>query len=178
MTGSGPIGAGIDFDGNVWTVNHDGQYSASKILPSSCVFPANPAMDGTCTVFNYPVGTGPYTYSDFTGFALRNFTAPHGHYTVQVMGCPNAAVTTWQVLTWIAVTPPGTSVSAKIKSVNDPTELPSAMVYGPYTPSPVDLSVIPKSHMLEIEFDLTTTDRSVSPIFQGYSVKFTCPFNL
>jgi streptogramin lyase len=177
MTGSGPIGAGIDFDTNVWTVNHDASYSASKIIASRCVFPS-PTADGMCPVFNYPVGVAPYTYSDFTGFALRNFTAPRGHYTVQVPGCPNNAATTWKTLIWTAVTPPGTAVSATIKSVDDPSQLPTAMAYGPLTPSPVDLSILPKSHLLEIEFELTTMDRGTSPIFQGYDVKYTCPFQL
>ena len=54
-----------DFFGNIWGVNRQTD-NASRINPET----------GVMEVF--PVGYGPYTYSDFTGFSLRTFTAPRG----------------------------------------------------------------------------------------------------
>ena len=37
--------------------------------------------------YNNATDPQPYTYSDFTGFGLRNFTRPAGTYTYVIQGC-------------------------------------------------------------------------------------------
>jgi YVTN family beta-propeller protein len=59
-----PIGIAVDPGGFVWAVNQSFG-SAIKIDPES-----------NKTVCEVKVGSGPYTYSDMTGYVLHNFTAP------------------------------------------------------------------------------------------------------
>jgi len=61
VTGIGPesvVGVAIDFQHNVWAVSQGGNM-AVKINPTTYEFD------------QYPVGRGPYTYSDMTGYQLR-----------------------------------------------------------------------------------------------------------
>ena len=55
------------------------------------------------------VGTNPYTYSDFTGFGLRNFTRPSGMYRVLIEACAVDEDTQWYRVEWNATEPPGTA---------------------------------------------------------------------
>ena len=52
------VGVAIDFEGSVWAVSQGGN-SALKMNPA------------TYAVESFPVGLGPYTYSDMTGYQLR-----------------------------------------------------------------------------------------------------------
>ncbi|MBN1769712.1 MAG: hypothetical protein JXB32_00505 [Deltaproteobacteria bacterium] len=52
------VGVAIDFEGNVWAVSQGGN-AALKMHPA------------TYAVESFAVGTGPYTYSDMTGYQLR-----------------------------------------------------------------------------------------------------------
>jgi streptogramin lyase len=52
------VGVAIDFEGNVWAVSQGGN-AALKMNPA------------TYAVESFPVGVGPYTYSDMTGYQLR-----------------------------------------------------------------------------------------------------------
>jgi streptogramin lyase len=60
---NGTYGISIDFQGNVWGVNGSG---AKRIDPDTCMFDTYAGL------------TGPYTYSDMTGFALANAGTPSG----------------------------------------------------------------------------------------------------
>jgi hypothetical protein len=81
LPGLGTVGVGLDSERNIWLVNQ---------------------ASGTTTRVNtetgasreYPVGDMPYTYSDFTGFALRTFTVPNGFFRTTVEGCA-AGPTEW-----------------------------------------------------------------------------------
>ncbi|MCI0636454.1 MAG: hypothetical protein L0206_21430, partial [Actinobacteria bacterium] len=74
--GAGSLGVAIDFEGDVWVVN-EGTDDASEI-----------DADDEELIGRYPVGEGPYTYSDMTGFQLRNITAPSGTYRRIMEVCP------------------------------------------------------------------------------------------
>jgi len=52
------VGVAIDFQHNVWAVSQGGN-TAVKINPTDYTFD------------QFPVGRGPYTYSDMTGYQLR-----------------------------------------------------------------------------------------------------------
>ncbi len=125
----------------------------------------------------------PYTYSDFTGFGLRNFTNPHGSYTYIWTGC-GVGKTKWIAVTWDADTPPGTSIGMKARSSDDKTTFSTATFTGNYTTSPADLLNAPPSGgaaltpnpsgFLQVEFDLTTTDKNTTPALKSYTVIYEC----
>ena len=64
-----PVGIAVDYDGYVWAVNQS-KATASKVDPNK-----------NKVIGEYPVGKGPYTYSDMTGYTLHNYTAPKGDYS-------------------------------------------------------------------------------------------------
>ena len=70
VEGSGPHGLGADEFGYVYSVNM-GSGDVSKI----------DARSGE-VVLIYPVGNGPYTYSDLTGFIYRNVTLKQVRYDI------------------------------------------------------------------------------------------------
>ncbi len=63
-----PVGVSVDFQGNVWSVNQS-KATASKVDP----------IAGK-VLGEYPVGAGPYTYSDMTGFALHAMLLNEGRF--------------------------------------------------------------------------------------------------
>jgi len=125
----------------------------------------------------------PYTYSDFTGFGLRNFTNPHGSYSYIWTGC-GVGKTKWISVTWDAATPPGTAISMKARASDDKATFSTATYTGNYTSSPADLlnaapsgggALMPNpSGFLQVEFDLTTTDKNSTPALKSYTVVWEC----
>lgn len=72
INGFGPTGVAVDINGNVWTANINSN-SASKITLA-----ADPA---NAIVVNYPIGLGPYNYSDMTGAVFTLATSnPYGYW--------------------------------------------------------------------------------------------------
>ncbi len=160
---TGTIGVGLDFDGNVWGVNQNTD-NACRVVPSS----------GKVDCF--PVGAGPYTYSDFTGYALRNFTSPLGTYKQRFRGCGASSSTRWKLLTWEATIPSGTSVSLYVRVADSETALPSAPRIGPLAVSPSDLfgQGILTGEVMEVEVVLSTQVNGQTPIFKSLSVQRLC----
>ncbi len=74
--GVGPVGVAIDNEQLVWIVNQG----------SDLAVRVEPQRGGI--VGSYPVGRGPYTYSDMTGYALNNFVARRGLYRVAFHATP------------------------------------------------------------------------------------------
>ena len=168
-------GSGVDFDGHVWGVSHDTS-TANRIELDAA---GNP----TGTITTVPVGTNPYTYSDFTGYGLRNFTRPQGTYSTIFTACPDSnGPPTWYEVRWNASTPPGTSVSAFVQAANNITDVRNAEIYGPWTSSPAILSQAPgplapnPAQYLRVTFLLTTENRDVSPILHDFEVIWECPY--
>jgi streptogramin lyase len=58
------VGVAIDFQGHVWAVSQGGN-QALKINPD------------TYAVESFPIGSGPYTYSDMTGYQLSIVEIPY-----------------------------------------------------------------------------------------------------
>jgi len=113
------IGAGIGTGGSVWVVNQT----------SDNVCRYDP---GTGDVIEIPIGSAPYTYSDFTGNVLRTFTSPQGTYRHIVEGCPdNEPSLTWTIVTWQASTPGGSSVKVQVRIADTVGGLSGAEMYGP-----------------------------------------------
>jgi hypothetical protein len=84
---SNSIGVGVDSDNNIWVNNFSG--NAMKIDRSD---------GGVFKTTNQ--GGSLYTYSDFTGYQLRHFTAPRGTYSRDLQGC--GTNTRWLSVNWDA----------------------------------------------------------------------------
>ncbi|MFZ5988016.1 MAG: prenyltransferase/squalene oxidase repeat-containing protein [Bacillota bacterium] len=106
--GRGPIGVGVDGDGNIWAVNQSTN-NATKIK-----------IDGTILGY-YRVGSGPYTYSDMTGFNLQNITTHEGTWTVVHDGAEENYK--WSNISWHEKKPQGTDIIVSARSANDPEQL-------------------------------------------------------
>ena len=155
-------GVGFDIDGNIWTV---GYKQAARITPEGAVtFKTEPAKNHSP---NY------YTYSDFTGFQHRTFTAPQGSYIQVIDGCP---LNSWKTLSWDATVPEGTKLSVYVTIANTREALahPETARHGPFENSPADLSGLPKSRLLQLEFVLESPSRQDSPILRGYQLEAVC----
>jgi hypothetical protein len=161
---SSSIGVGLDGDGNPWVNNMSGN-----------VMRIDKVTGAVLKTAQQPPGL--YTYSDFTGYELRNFTAPRGTYTKDFTGCPGG--TTWELLSWDASTPPNTSLTAFVKVGYTVAELadPTNMRYGPFTTSPVDLTTLglPTNRpLMRVTFELATTDGVSTPVLRSFNLKWSC----
>jgi hypothetical protein len=126
----------------------------------------------------FPTGISPYTYSDFTGFALRTFTAPNGFYRTVVEGCGMGA-TQWERLEWDAELPPRTRVQMRVRAASTTAGLATASWLGPFDVSPADLTLppgpVPELRFLEVEITLVSEDERSSPAVRSVTVQFNCP---
>lgn len=160
---TGSIGVGLDADGEPWVNNASG--NATRVDNATGAVTRTPQQ---------PAGL--YTYSDFTGYQLRNFTAPRGTYRKDFEACATDNV--WRTLTWDALTPANTSLQVYVKSANTLAELNSTTLvrYGPFTTSPVDLvfAGVPASRFLRVEFVLRSVDGMTSPVLRGFNVNWQC----
>jgi DNA-binding beta-propeller fold protein YncE len=163
-----PIGMTIDFDGNVWAVNQSAA-SATKFDPET--------KQVLCEI---AVGAGPYTYSDMTGYALHNFTAPQGYYSHVFGGWEGFRVK------WTAVyvdvdyqDPESCFVKVRVRTGMDPDDLKSKPwqgYYGPYPPQlfPLDLQNVPDMDgpLLEVEVTLFSQSKTCTPMVKSIEAKF------
>jgi hypothetical protein len=164
LPGLGAVGVGLDHENRVWLVN---QQSATAVRLDS----------DTGETREYPVGVEPYTYSDFTGYVLRTFTAPNGTYRAVIPGCA-MGITEWEYVSWRADTPGASTVEVRMRSARNEDALLSASWVGPYTESPADLTLAPGPvdalQFLEIELQLIA-DGSRTPRVQDLTVQYNCP---
>ena len=163
-SGQGTIGVGLDYQGNVWGVNQVTN-NAARLNPNTGQWQA------------HPTGRGPYTYSDFTGYALRNFTAPQGTYRRIFTACPQRDSSIWTEVSWDSFEPPGTGVEVRIKSVAALDDLVTAPQFGPFTQSPTDLLAegVPEGKFLEVEVTLWSESPIDSPILWNLKTEWRCP---
>ncbi|HVG64433.1 MAG TPA: hypothetical protein VNA24_38075 [Hyalangium sp.] len=159
------IGVGLDTDGNAWVNNRSG--NAIRI-----------SRDTGEILRTAQQGTGLYTYSDFTGYQLRNFTAPLGSFR-QTFTSPCGPDTVWRYLVWDAVVPPRTSIQAFVTVSNNQSELTNPLLKkGPFTTSPADLQAagVPKGTFIRVEFVLRSDDRQsqLSPKLRSFDVNYEC----
>ncbi|MBM64927.1 MAG: hypothetical protein CMH55_01675 [Myxococcales bacterium] len=166
---SSPItGAGPDFFGYVWGVSGAGETIRIDV-------------DNGGGITRVPVGSGPYTYSDFTGYGLRNFTAPRGDYSTIVSGCTGGP-TTWDELLIDADVPPNSRIDARIRVADeeDQLEAPGNPQYGPYTATSDgggrthDLAEVPDGRFLLLSFRLISNDRDATPVLRDFDLRFHC----
>ncbi|GAC1523386.1 MAG: hypothetical protein NVS3B10_23290 [Polyangiales bacterium] len=162
------VGMAIDFDDKIWAIDQAGGHGV-KVDPVSYA------------IGKVKVGNGPYTYSDMTGFQLRNAAAPFGKYRHVFAGC--GPTTKWGQLTWEAHVDAGTtSIEIRARTAVDAASLKAApwKVIGSVPPaiSPLDLSkalgAAAAAPFLEVELELDSTSWTISPILSSVSVTSSC----
>jgi streptogramin lyase len=173
-----PVGCAVDFDGNVWSVNQSSSNASRLYIDPVTKTPAvNPATGHIVDTF--PVGPNPYTYSDFTGFGLRNITRPQGDYKAVLEGCKNGDQAHWLSAIWDATVPPGTAVEIWVRSGDDAATIGAQPQLGPWLSSPGDLQMppgpVPDGRFLELTIRLISNDRASTPIVHGYEIEWQCP---
>ncbi len=165
LPGAGTTGVGLDSDGALWLVNQESA-TATRLDPRTGV-----ARD-------FPTGPSPYTYSDFTGYALRTFTAPDGYLRTIVPGCATGA-TEWEQVRWSASVPAGTSVELRARTADAVPDLATRPWVGPFRERPVTELALPPGPVgnerhLELELSLRS-DGSRSPAIERLEVQYNCP---
>ncbi len=164
LPGLASTGVGLDSAGMIWLINQESS-TATRIDPS------------TGAAREFPTGDNPYTYSDFTGFALRTFTAPNGYIRAVVSGCAFGP-TEWERLDWNASVPAGTRIEARARTASSLTDLRNATWIGPYTTRPTELALPPgplrMEQHIEIEISLFSNG-ATSPSITDLTVQYNCP---
>ncbi len=167
-TAKGFTGMALDFDGKVWAIGREGS-EAFKIDPVTYAATA------------VKVGLHPYTYSDMTGYQLRNAAAPFGKYVHMFKGC--GATAKWISLNWKASAPNGTTITIRARTGKDPAAVRAAawIVVGkvPGDMPPIDLQAklgdLSKGEYIEVEFRLESVSLETTPILSSIDAVSTCP---
>ena len=169
-----PIGMAVDSAGFIWAVNQQSG-SVHKINGNSLAI-----------VGNYPVGKGPYTYSDMTGSAFFDAVPPgwyrHRFEAAQLGGVTGLAAMNnalWGSLTVDYVAPPGAYIKFRVRTASTEAELEASLwtpLVGPFPDQvfPVDLSsVLEKAgHYLELEVWMYPSDEGAKPFIKGFDLKY------
>lgn len=177
-TGGGtPVGIAVDSRGFVWAINQSTN-NASRLDPA------------TETVDTFPVGQGPYTYSDFTGFQ-RARVFSQGIWSTTFEACPERDADTtlgWQSLTWTAQTPGSTSIEFRAQSANTPEGLSSAPTVSlatiPGSVSPIDIQDAFDAvgevlgWYLKLTVVLRSAGGSTSPVLEDVEVSWMCGYDV
>lgn len=164
LPGVGSIGVGLDHERRPWVIN-EASATATRLDPES----------GETREF--PVGERPYTYSDFTGFALRTFTDPRGFEREVRFGCA-VGPTEWEALRWRGETPPSTALEVRLRTASTRAELADTEWLGSFPPD-ADLRAAPgplgSGPVVEIEVQLASDDPRASPALAEVVLQYFCP---
>jgi hypothetical protein len=168
--GARPIGVGVDELGQVWTVN---QTSGS----------ATRLNKATGTLTEFAVGTGPYTYSDFTGYQ-RSLMMPQGTWEHTFLRCDDDEGDHWGTLEWDADVPPGAQLTFYGFSGDAPADLTTAtpvlLAEVPSDVPPVAIEAIYSASgeylgpYLRVLVVLEPSTDLMSPVFRSLDVHWHC----
>jgi streptogramin lyase len=165
LPGQGAIGVGLDSEGRAWLVNQQSG-SATRVSTESG------------EVKHFGVGDLPYTYSDFTGFALRRIAAQSGYIRGVLQGC-TAGPTHWEQVEVDAAVTKTARVQLRLRTADTEEGLASAPWVGPWQGASLDLRAspgpLPDGHFLEVEARLLSGDRRSSPKLTQIAVRLDCP---
>lgn len=184
---NGTLGAGVAANLDIWGVNQ-GTSSATHFTVDAAGNVTGPpdqvplddkpaAAEGFCGMAQCK--PHPYTYSDFTGFGLVNFTNPKGYYSLIQKGCGEGQKTRWYAVEWDSAVPAGTEVAMVARSAKTVDELKNAAFTGPYGTSPANLLAAPgpldpnPADYIEVQFVLKTSNE-LSPKLKGFAIVFAC----
>jgi hypothetical protein len=195
LSGSSLAGIGVDREQNVWgiagsppivtrvRVDVNGNMGRPNLTAPPQGNNKCPAGD-TCNLKDNSLSDPfPYTYSDFTGFGLRNFTRPAGSYSYVFQGCSGVIRdTAWYQVVWDADVPPNTTLTVRARTGKSP--FPDAS-WGPwsnpFTTSPADLRTgMPlqpfdkDDSYLQVQWSFATLDKNAAPKLKSFGVGFKC----
>lgn len=180
-------GAGVAFDGDIWGINQDSSSAVHfsvddqgnvvggpDIVPldDKAAAPENFCGQGNCKPH-------PYTYSDFTGFGLRNFTNPQGYYAWRQEGHCESGKTRFLKVEWDAFTPPGTAITLSVRTADTEAVLENAPWVGTWDASPAMLDSSPgpldpnPTNFIEVLFELTTQNDD-TPKLKSFQIIAVC----
>ncbi len=176
--GDRPVGVGVDFDGDVWTVNQLSSTASRLHIDQTTLEPAPHPMTGNVTE-QFPTGLQPYTYSDFTGLGLRIVTNPLGTYSQVIQGCSDESSADWLSVDVDATTPPNTEVLLFVQVGDDLATLDAQPFYGPWSSFPADLTAppegpVPSARYLRVTLQLQSSDQMSTPIVHAFGVEKAC----
>jgi hypothetical protein len=164
LPGRGAIGVGLDSERRAWLVNQDSG-SATRVDVE------------TGEVKHFAVGDKPYTYSDFTGFALRRISAPTGFVREVREGCENGP-SEWEQVT-VDADLNGGRIELRARTAASLDALATARFLGPFQGDTVDLQADPgplaEERFLELEARLVSGDGRSSPSLRELVVRLHCP---
>ncbi len=155
-----PTGVGIAPDGNVWAVCL-GNDRAHRLT-----------ADGTF-VSETMVGDQPYSYSDLTGFQLRNFTAPAGTWR-GIFDCGHDECL-FDTAEWNATVPPGTSARLRFRSSYDRATWTAWTSQVDTSPADLRALGVLAGRYLQIEVALSTTSNDLTPVVTGLYIDWQRP---
>jgi hypothetical protein len=170
IAGVTPIGVGVDELGQVWTVNQASN-TATRLVKS------------TATISETTVGTGPYTYSDFTGYQ-RSLMMPDGRWEHVFERCSENTEDHWGGIDWDVDTPPGTQITIYGFSADHPDSLTTAtpvlLAEIPPDSPPADITAafhdagVYLGIYLRIVVILEPSPEHTSPVFRSVDVQWHC----
>jgi hypothetical protein len=183
----GTLGAGVASNLDVWGVNQ-GASSATHFTvdgngdisgaPDTIPLDDKPqAGNDFCPLGNCK--PQPYTYSDFTGFGLVNFTSPKGYYAWIQDGCGGSAKTHWYAVAFDADVPQDTTVTVAARAADSLADLEKASFTGEYSKSPAELTAAPgplpanPARYIQVRFTLATNGVT-SPKLKGFQIAYSC----
>jgi len=169
-----PIGMAVDSAGFIWAVNQQSG-SVHKINGNSLA-----------VVGNYPVGKGPYTYSDMTGSAFFDAVPPgwyrHRFEASQLGGVTGLAAMNnalWGTLSIDFVAPPGAYIKFRVRTGTTEEDVNKSLwtpLVGPFPDQtfPVDLSTVLEEagHFLELEVWMYPSEEGAKPLVKGFDIKY------
>lgn len=165
-TCSGPIGVGLSDGGDVWTMCQNAN-QARAYDPDLY----NPSSSAASLRYTTTVGSGPYSYSDFTGYALRNITAPTGTWS-QVFDCGvEGCGFNW--VDWDALLPANTAFRVQYRTSSNGTDWSAISPSYDVAPSGVPWPT-PTPRYVEIILTLESSPAGETPQIENV-VLWQCP---
>lgn len=162
-TCSNPIGVGVAVGGGIWTMCHGSAQAR--------VFRERPGQEPDSVTL--PTGGSPYSYSDMTGFQLRNIISRQGTWTT-VFDCGYDNCKFDEVL-WDSELPEGTTVAVRVRT-RESAEAPWSTRSEAILESPAVLpSSLPRGRQLEVQFTLSTQSREVTPVLRDIDIRWQRP---
>jgi hypothetical protein len=170
------IGIAVDSAGYVWANSYqEGKAYKLRVSDGSQVA-AYPVCDTTgtrpcantgCVPCSNIASSGPYTYSDMTGFQIQTRPAK-GTWTRAFDATCHAQ---FSKLSWTGTVPANTAIKARARTAASQAALANA-VWGPYVANGNSPSVLP-GRWIEVEFLLETSDIRITPAVISGDLSFS-----
>ena len=169
---AGTTGVAVDANGKIWAseINASNTRGAARIDPN-----AGPVGNGGYTVgaidLNVGVGfnTGPYNYSDMTGFIAVGATSPQGNWSViQDGGAPG---TEWGTVTWNTeaegFVPAGGSITVEARTA----DTQAGLSLQPFAPVGNDVNFSMTGRFIEVRVTLRAAPDGTSPVLSDVTIE-------